>query len=163
MLDVTPAQMKDSSAIADLLDEMDRFYGSTDSPPRAQRVAEIDQQLFGPSPAASVLLAWHDTRLAGLASYSFLWPAVGTTRSLYLKELYIRQRHQRSGIGTALMRAVARVAVDQKCSRLEWTADGDNTRAHAFYAALLAPTNPSKISYRLDAAALTTLADSQTQ
>ena len=35
----------------------------------------------------------------GMASYSFLWPAAGLTRSLYLKELYVAQDWQRQGIG----------------------------------------------------------------
>jgi GNAT superfamily N-acetyltransferase len=38
-----------------------------------------------------------------MASYSFLWPAAGVTRSLYLKELYVAQDWQRQGIGKLLM------------------------------------------------------------
>src|SRR5260370_8786324 len=51
--------------------------------------AQVAEALFTSPPAGYALLAWDGTQLAGLAAYSFLWPAVGLTRSLYLKELYV--------------------------------------------------------------------------
>ena len=49
-----------------------------------------------------------DGVLAGFASYSFLWPAVGLTASLYLKELYVAASRQRHGVGTLLMQGLCR-------------------------------------------------------
>ena len=76
----------------------------------------------------------------------------------YLKELYVRQSHQRSGIGTLLMRSIATIAVEHRCSRVEWTTDRDNGAAQKFYARLPAPINEGKITYRLDADAIADLA-----
>jgi len=45
--------------------------------------------LFADPPLARALLAWDGHVLAGLASYSFLWPADGLSAGLYLKELYV--------------------------------------------------------------------------
>ena len=40
----------------------------------------------------------NDARLVGIAAYSLLWPAIGLTRSLYLKELYVPEGVLRTGI-----------------------------------------------------------------
>lgn len=44
--------------------------------------------LFGDPPLARALVGWEDGEApVGFAAYSFLWPAVRLTASLYLKEL----------------------------------------------------------------------------
>lgn len=85
-----------------------------------------------------------------MATYSFLWPAAGVTRSLYLKELYVTEAFRRKDIGMLLMREVCRVAVTHACSRIEWTADVGNGLAEAFYERLSMPKNQGKILYRLE-------------
>src|SRR5215469_8453910 len=107
---IAPAQAADVEAIAELLDELDRFYGGDTSEPLEDQLAQINEALFSANPAGSALLAWDDGKLIGLASYSFLWPAAGLTRSLYLKELYVAETHRRSGIGKRLMEALHDVA-----------------------------------------------------
>jgi GNAT superfamily N-acetyltransferase len=118
---VTPAGPEHTTAVVALLEEMDRFYGATEFDPAEVRAQQVRQALFTDPPAAYALLAWDGGDLVGIASYSFLWPAAGLTRSLYLKELYVRAERQRSGIGSTLMRALFEVAVMQGCSRVEWT------------------------------------------
>jgi len=136
--------------MATLLEEMDRFYGATGTEPAAERERQIRDALFASPPAAYALLAFDGDQLVGMAAYSFLWPAVRLTRSLYLKELYVAERSQRHGIGRALMAALVEVASKQGCSRVEWTTDHDNPGAVAFYAALGAPADHSKIFYRIE-------------
>ncbi len=89
--------------------------------------------------------------MAGFAAYSFLWPAVGATRSLYLKELYVPEKYRRRGVGALLMRAIFETAGPLGCSRVEWTTDARNTAAQAFYAKLGLRAHPSKIFYRVEA------------
>ncbi|GLZ09628.1 hypothetical protein Acsp03_70940 [Actinomadura sp. NBRC 104412] len=147
---VTPAEPHHIDAFAVLLEEMDRFYGATAIEPRRHRLDQIREALFSHTPAACALLAWQGARLAGFASYSYLWPAVGLTRSLYVKELYVSKSHRRSGIGTLLMNELVTIAVEKACSRVEWTTDADNTGAQRFYEKI-ARTYPSKLFYRLEA------------
>jgi GNAT superfamily N-acetyltransferase len=52
------------------------------------------------------------------------------------------------GIGRLLMRELARIAAERRCSRIEWTADADNPDARRFYAALGAEPLATKIFYR---------------
>jgi GNAT superfamily N-acetyltransferase len=150
---VVPARPEHCAAIAGLLDERDSFYGATEAEPAAQRMGHIRQALFGSPPAAYALLAWEGERPAGLACYSFLWPSVGSTRSLYLKELYVADACRGKGVGALLMDALRLTAAEHGCSRVEWTADDDNPGAMRFYEALGFLPRPSKIFYRLDVTA----------
>jgi len=65
---VVPAGPGDVAALAELLAEMDRFYGADDAEPVADRVRQISDAIFAVPPAAHVLLAWDGTDLAGLAA-----------------------------------------------------------------------------------------------
>jgi len=149
MMKVTPAGPGDVLAIAGLLEEMDRFYGAAGAEPLDERARQISEALFSSPPAAYALLAWDGTQPAGVAAYSFLWPAVGLTRSLYLKELYVSKAYQRRGVGKLLMQALFEVAGKHGCSRVEWTTDSGNAGAQAFYGVLGVPKHPSKVFYRL--------------
>jgi GNAT superfamily N-acetyltransferase len=150
---VALARPEHCAAIAELLDELDSFYGATDVEPAGQRRDHIREGLFASPPAAYALLAWvsdRGERLAGFASYSFLWPAAGRTRSLYLKELYVAETCRGKGVGALLMEALRLTATQHGCSRVEWTTDDDNPGAMRFYEALGYSPKPSKIFYRLE-------------
>ena len=137
-------------AVAELLAEMDRFYGDITSDPPNVRVQQVTEALFGMTPAAWALMARDGGQVVGIASWSYLWPAVGLTRSLYLKELYVAQSHRRRGVGRLLMQAVIEKAREQGCSRVEWTTDTDNAAAQAFYRYLGLAAYPSKVFYRVE-------------
>lgn len=147
---ITPARPDDVTAIATLLAEMDQFYGDNTPDPPEERAQQIEDALFSAPPAAYALLAWNKTHLAGLATYSFLWPAVGLTRSLYLKELYVTKHHRGQDTGRLLMQELFRIAEAHKCSRVEWTTDQDNPDAQAFYSRLGVSAHPTKIFYRIE-------------
>lgn len=149
MINIAPASPGDGPAMARLLAEMDHFYGASRADPVDERVRQINDALFSSRPVAYALLAWDGAALAGMAAYSFLWPAVGLTRSLYLKELYVGASHRRQGIGKHLMKAVFETAIRHGCSRVEWTTDTGNASAQAFYAGLGLPKHPSKVFYRV--------------
>ena len=148
MITVSPAEPGDVVAIAGLLEDLNRFYGVTGSGPLDRRMGQISEAIFASPPAAYVLLARDGSQVAGLAAYSFLWPAVGPTRSLYLKELYVPDAYRRRGVGRLLMRAVFETAATLGCARVEWTTDSGNTTAQAFYAGLGLPVHP-KVFYRV--------------
>jgi GNAT superfamily N-acetyltransferase len=147
---ISPATVDDVPAMSWLFAEMDEFYGLPGTEPEQAREQQIRQALFSQPPAGHALLARDSHKLAGLASYSFLWPAAGLTRSLYLKELYIAGAFRRQGIGKLLMDGLYQVAAENRCSRVEWTADTDNPGALAFYEGLGVPVKTSKVFYRIE-------------
>lgn len=150
MIVVRPASADDISSLLTLTEEMDRFYGATEFEDLELRRRRLHDALFGEIPAARALLAFDDAVAVGFATYSFLWPAVGLTRSLYLKELYVSDAQQRRGTGRSLMEALFDVARRHNCSRVEWTTDSDNSAAQAFYKTFGVEPNDSKLFYRLE-------------
>lgn len=147
MVTVAPAEPRHVKAIAELCAEKDAFYGATTLGPTEARIAEA---LFGETRAGVALLAWDGDSLAGMAGYSFLWPAIGVTHSLYLKELYVMAAHRRSGVGRLLMAELFGIAKRHGCSRVEWTTDDVNEAAQRFYAELGASVQTSKLFYRME-------------
>lgn len=150
MVTVAPAESVHAGALAELAEEMVRFYGATEVAPLGLRVGQINGSLFADPPSAYCLLAWDDGRLVGFAAYSFLWPAVGLTHSLYVKELYVAETAQRQGVGRLLVKRLYEIAVSNECSRMEWTTDQDNRDAQRFYARLGVPVRASKLFYRIE-------------
>lgn len=160
MIEIRHAAPDDVPELVQLLEELERFYGTTQFPDAAVRAGQVTSVLFGDlQPTVKALLAIESSTPVGMASYSFLWPAAGVTRSLYLKELYVAMAHRRRGIGRLLMAALSTIAVEHDCSRLEWTTDEANADAQAFYQGLEVSPHPSKIMYRVDGTALAQLAD----
>lgn len=149
MLTVRPVTEDDLPALAELFAEMDRFYGATDVEPAEERQRQIRAMVFRNQPAAYVLVAYDDTQLVGFAAYSFLWPAVGLTASLFLKELYVAEAVRGNGVGKALMQALFQVAADTGCSRVEWMTEQNNTAAQRFYEQLGVKANTEKVFYRV--------------
>lgn len=149
MIALAPARPEDAAQLADLMDELEQFYGGNPTGSLDEKVTQVTAALFAERPAAEAILAWDGAKLAGFASYSFHWPAAGFTTSLYLKELYVAQAYRRTGIGKQLMAALEEVARAKKCSRFEWGTDTGNEAAQRFYASLGASPTNGKVAYRV--------------
>ena len=150
MIVVRPATPDDIDQLLTLAEEMDRFYGATGIDSLEVRRQQLYDGLFSDLRAAHSVLAFDGAAAVGFAAYSFLWPAVGLTRSLYLKELFVSQGQQRRGAGRALMDSLFEVARKHDCSRVEWTTDSDNPAAQAFYKTFGVEPTGNKLFYRLE-------------
>lgn len=159
MIGVSAASPSDVLSMAEMFREMDRFYGEPEIESIDHKAAQINAVLFGSSPLAFSLLAWDEEQLIGFAGYSFLWQAAGTTKSLYLKELYVKESHRGKGAGKRLLHEIFKVALDSKCSRVEWTTDSDNLDSQGFYEKLELAVLPSKVFYRAEGEALQAFVD----
>lgn len=148
MINVADAAPGDENAIAELCAELDVFYGDLPEGSPQDRAVWVRNILFGRPPMAYALLAWDGEVPAGLAAYSYLWPAAGLTASLYLKELYVAEAYRLTGTGRLLMEGLYSVARRRGLSRVEWTTDTSNQGAQKFYEALGVKPLPSKIFYR---------------
>lgn len=144
------AEPGDLPAVGDLLYEVERFYGAVEFATRPRWEHQIASLLFSEAPAARVLLALDAGVAVAFASYSFLWPAAEVSKSLFLKELYVRAPYRRRGIGASLMSRLCSIAVETGCSRVEWATDTANADAQSFYEKLGAARATGKVMYRAE-------------
>lgn len=120
--------------------------------------ADLTRSLFGPRPEAEVLLAYADGEPAGFALYFHSYSTFLARKGLYLEDLFVLPEQRGRGIGLALLRALARVAVERACGRLEWSVLDWNESAIGFYEKLGARAMNEWTVYRLTGDALQRLA-----
>lgn len=119
---------------------------------------KLRQTLFGPRPSAEVLLAWTNTRCAGIALFFSSYSTFLAQPGIYLEDLYVKPELRGQGIGTALLACLAGLALERGCGRLEWEVLDWNSPSIAFYKSLGAQEMNEWTRYRMTGDSLTTLA-----
>jgi GNAT superfamily N-acetyltransferase len=95
--------------------------------------ARLREHLFGPRPFAEVLLAEDDAKVIGFALFFHNFSTFLGKPGLYLEDLYVEPAYRGKGHGKALLLALARLAVERGCGRLEWAVLNWNQPAIEFY------------------------------
>lgn len=98
--------------------------------------ADLAATLFGDNPAAEVLLAEHEGRAVGLALFFQNYSTFLGRPGIYLEDLFVEPPCRGQGVGRALLKAVARRAVERGCGRFEWSVLEWNQPAIDFYRSL---------------------------
>lgn len=81
---------------------------------------------------------------------------------LVLKELYVVEQARSAGVGAALMREVARLAIEQNCVAVRWQVAPWNDPGIRFYERLGAVEDTDWLDYYFDEETFVRLADSST-
>lgn len=98
--------------------------------------AALAETLFGPKPAAEVLIAEDGGRAVGFALFFQNYSTFLARPGIYLEDLFVEPASRGHGVGKALLKAVARLAVERKCGRFEWAVLDWNEPAMGFYKSL---------------------------
>jgi ribosomal protein S18 acetylase RimI-like enzyme len=104
--------------------------------------ADIRAALFGDRPSAEVVMAWSGAMVAGFALFFHNFSTFLGRPGLYLEDLYIRPEFRGRGHGRALLLHLARLAVERRCGRFEWSVLDWNAPAIGFYESLGASVLP---------------------
>ncbi len=104
--------------------------------------ADIHAALFGSTPRAEVVMAWSGGTVAGFALFFHNFSTFLGRPGLYLEDLYIRPEFRGRGHGRALLLHLARLAVERRCGRFEWSVLDWNAPAIGFYELLGATVLP---------------------
>ena len=118
----------------------------------------LRSSLFGPMPAAEVVIAEVGESIAGFALFFHNYSTFLGRRGLWLEDLFVRPECRGQGIGRALLVHLAEVAVARGCGRLEWSVLDWNADAIRFYRALSAVPMEDWTTFRVTGAALAQLA-----
>ena len=79
---------------------------------------------------------------------------------IYLEDLYVSPKARGRGIGTAMLRYLAKLTVERGCGRLEWSCLDWNTDSISFYLSLGAKAMDGWTIYRLTGETLEKMANS---
>lgn len=122
--------------------------------------AGLRESLFGPRPAAEVVIAYAGDEPAGFAVYFHTFSTFLGQRGLYLEDLFVVPRWRGHGLGRRLLAYVARVAVERGCGRMEWSVLDWNELALGVYRKIGARSMDDWTVQRLTGEALRDLASS---
>jgi GNAT superfamily N-acetyltransferase len=153
---IEPARERDVPLILDLIKGLAVYEKLAD-----QVVATEDglrASLFGPNPAAEVVIAYAEQEAVGFALYFHNYSTFLGRRGLYLEDLFVRPEWRGRGAGRALLTHLARLAAERDCGRFEWTVLDWNEPAIAFYKSLGAKALEDWTIFRLADESLSRLA-----
>lgn len=114
--------------------------------------------LFGPRPAAEVLIAERAGAAVGFALFFQSYSTFLAKPGLYLEDLFVQPAARGAGVGSALLSALARIAVDRDYGRFEWSVLDWNEPAIRLYRSLGAASMDEWTVNRLTGAPLAALA-----
>ncbi|OHX20354.1 GNAT family N-acetyltransferase [Chromobacterium sphagni] len=158
MITTRLAAPADSDALAELFYQMDKHYFGAERAKLDASARYVAANLFQPHCGVQTMLAERDGLTLGLATFSLLYPAPEYSGQLFMKDLFTCEEARGSGAGKTLLQALARLALEHGCQRLDWTAERGNAAALAFYRHIGASVVEDKVYYRISGAALTAFA-----
>ena len=153
---ITPITRAEVPELLKLIRELARFEKLEHE--MQATVASLRKALFGRQPAVGALLAHCDGKVAGYAMYFPTFCSFAGRPGLWLEDLYVRPKFRKHGIGSRLIRAVARVAAERNSGRFEWIALNWNRNALDFYDRLGAKALNEWVLLRMDSRSLRRLA-----
>jgi GNAT superfamily N-acetyltransferase len=118
----------------------------------------VRESLFGDDPAAEVIFAYVGDEPVGFALFFHNYSTFLAKRGVYLEDLFVLPEARGKGAGYALLSALARIAIDRNCGRLEWAVLDWNQLGIDFYERIGAAPLDDWIIFRLTGDALAALA-----
>jgi GNAT superfamily N-acetyltransferase len=117
-------------------------------------MADLREHLFGAKKYAEVLLAEDAGAVVGFALFFHNYSTFHGKPGIYLEDLFVEPQDRGKGHGKALLAALAKLAVERDCARVEWSVLNWNEPSIQFYKALGAKPMNEWTVYRLTGDAL---------
>ena len=160
-LSIRPATADDLALVASLIRGLAEYEGLS----HAVRMDEerLGEYLFGVRPMAEVLIGELDGSPQGFALFFHNFSTFEGCPGIWLEDLFVLPTARRSGLGTALLAHVAKIAQQRGCARMEWSVLDWNMMAIQFYRRLGARPLTDWTTMRLDTDSLERLSASQSE
>ena len=108
---------------------------------------------------AEVIFAMVEDKEVGFALFFHNFSTFLGRSGLYLEDLYVMPDYRHKGIGTAMFKELARIALARECGRMEWRCLDWNQASINFYKGLGAEAMEDWTVYRLSGDTLHRLAE----
>jgi GNAT superfamily N-acetyltransferase len=157
MLNIRPATREDVPVLLTFIRELATYEKKRDKCLTTE--ADLLRDGFGPDAKFRSLIAEWDGEAAGYAAFFYFYSTFQGRPALFLEDLYVPDRFRGKGIGKALLAAVARLAIEEKCFGMRWEVLEWNTPAIEFYKRLGADFMDERRAVALVGEALRRVAD----
>ena len=101
-----------------------------------------------------------EKKAIGFALYFFTFSTFLSRPTLYLEDLFVLPEYRGQGIGKALLKELANIAIQKECGRMEWSVLDWNEPAIEFYRSLDAVPMSEWTTFRLIGNAIKKLSES---
>jgi GNAT superfamily N-acetyltransferase len=155
-LSIRPATRSDLPLIVQFIRDLAEYERLADEVRFDEAV--LGDRLFGARPYAEVLIGEVDGGPQGFALFFHNFSTFEGKPGVYLEDLFVRPEARGTGLGKALLSALAQIAVERDCARLEWWVLDWNEPAIGFYRKLGAKPMDEWTTFRVEGEALIQLA-----
>jgi GNAT superfamily N-acetyltransferase len=114
--------------------------------------------LFSERPACEAIIAERRGRAVGFALFFTTFSTFLARPGIYLEDVFVEPEHRGAGIGKAILRRLAALAVERGCGRFEWRVLDWNEPSIRFYESLGGKVLPEWELVRMTAPEFTALA-----
>ena len=149
---IRPATPADAPTIHRLIRELAAFERAPDAVENTPE--NLAAQLAADPPPFGCLIAERGGAAIGFALYFFNYSTWTGRPGLYVEDLYVTPAARGAGAGRALFLAMARIAVERGCGRMEWSVLDWNQGAIEFYRSFGARPMDEWTTFRLDRAGI---------
>lgn len=156
MIDIRKAEPDDVPLILEFIQSLAEYERLRDSCVATEE--NLRATLFSSQPAAEVIIASIDGNPVGFALFFHNYSTFLAQRGLYLEDLFVKPEARGEGAGFALLSALARIALERNCGRVEWAVLDWNQLAIDFYQRLGATPLDDWTVFRLTGNSLVNLA-----
>ena len=154
---IRQARPTDAQAIYDMIYELAVYEKAPEEV--VTTPDEIKATLFGEGSKTEALICEIESKIAGYAVFFTSYSTWLGRNGIYMEDLYISPDFRGKGAGKALLKHIARFAVQRNCGRLEWSVLDWNQPAIDFYLSIGALPQSEWVRYRLDGDALLKFAE----
>ncbi|MDY5986594.1 N-acetyltransferase family protein [Sporofaciens sp. SGI.106] len=127
------ANEQDTGIILNFIKELATYENMLDEVVATEEL--LKEWLFDKK-AAEVLFALEEGKEVGFALFFHNFSTFLGRAGIYLEDLYVKPEYRGKGYGKALLKELARIAVERGCGRLEWSCLDWNQPSIDFYLSL---------------------------
>lgn len=150
------AEKKDAALILEFIRALAEYEKMSDE---VVATEELLQEWVFEKKKAEVIFAVEDGVEVGFALFFHNFSTFVGRAGLYLEDVFVKVEHRGKGYGKALLKELARIAVERGCGRMEWVCLNWNQPSIDFYRSLGAVPMDDWTIYRVAGDTLKALAE----